>query len=237
MDYLSIVYQNLFMNQSYTGGIAAFFGGYDGVGLLSNFFGEKSVLIIDIDPEVLEWWEKISEEQGFDITLIKYDAREPIDDSIKVDITKFDIDAWRTDPPYNCAGMFCFLSRIFYLNEKKVPVYLTVPTGHCWSDLLKHNVWKFIIDSGKKITGVSPSLFNYTHYEGPDSFAWKIEGDSYNMLIDNDKFVSDIYGPSILFANSALGCKQYDVCKSQRNEWDKVIESRRTSVKRNDDIK
>ncbi|GAJ14743.1 unnamed protein product, partial [marine sediment metagenome] len=36
----SIISQNVFLNQSYLGNYAAYFGGYDGVGLLANNFGE-----------------------------------------------------------------------------------------------------------------------------------------------------------------------------------------------------
>jgi len=226
MDFKSVVFQNIFLNQSYSGNTAAFFGGYNGVGLLSNFFGEKDVVVLDIVPDVLEWWSKIGRDYGFEVLTLEYDAREPVSDEIKEIIVNLDIDLWRTDPPYNCAGMFCFLSRIFYLNDNNSSIFLTVPTGHKWSDLLKHNVWKFLSDSGMKISDVSPYLFSYPHVEGPDSFAWKIDVESLNPLIHNELFESNIYNATPSFANSVLGCKQYDLCRAQREEWDLELESK-----------
>lgn len=135
------------------------------------------------------------------------------------------IDLWRTDPPFNCAGVFCFLSRIFYLNFINAPIFVTIPTGNRWSQLLKHNVWKFIHDSGMKISDVSPYLFKYPHIEGADSFAWKIEVESPKPLIPNDLFEYNIYSATSLFANSDLGCKQYDLCRAHRKDWDAERES------------
>jgi len=42
MDFESVIYQNLFLKKSYNGNVAAFFGGFNGVGLLSNFLGRKA---------------------------------------------------------------------------------------------------------------------------------------------------------------------------------------------------
>ena len=220
MDFESILSQNLFLRHSFRGNTAAFFGGYDGVGLLSNFFGEKCVLVIDFIPEVLEWWKQIGEDYGFEVSTILYDARVPVTEEVRDSVNASTIDAWRTDPPYNCAGIFCFLSRIFYFNSKQSPIFLCVPVGTPWSELLKHNVWKFLQDSGMKITDVSPSLYNYTHREGPDSFAWKVEVDSPKFLIPNVQFEFDIYTATPAFAESDLGCKQYERCRARRNDWD-----------------
>jgi len=221
MDFESIIYQNLFLKQSYFGNTAVFFGGYDGVGLFSTCFGEKDVLVFDLIPEVLTWWEREGEEFGFDVGTILYDVREPISDEICDSINSLPIDLWRTDPPYNCAGMFCFLTRIFYLNNMNSPIFLTLPSENRWSQLLKHNVWKFLSDSGMNITDVSPHLYNYLHLDGPDSFAWKVEVDSPIKLIPNVLFTDNIYSPDSNFANSTLGCKQYELCLARREEWDK----------------
>jgi len=223
MDFDSIISQNLFLRQSFKGNTVAFFGGYDGVGLLSSFFGEKGVLVFDIVQEVLDWWQKTGNMYGFEVIPILYDARDPVQEEI-IDIVKsFTIDAWRTDPPFNCAGQLCFLTRILKLDLNKSPIFLCLPDGNPWSRL-KHNVWKFIKDSGLKITNVSPEKYHYTHIEGPDSFAWKIEMESQKFLIPNEQFRFNIYHPTIEFAESPWGCKQYEYCKASRKKWNQELD-------------
>ncbi|MBN2334399.1 bis-aminopropyl spermidine synthase family protein [Candidatus Bathyarchaeota archaeon] len=228
MNIDTLINHNLFLAESYQGKYAAFFGGYDGSGLLAPFFGEKGVLIIDYDEDVLNWWEKTGSALGYDVIPVKYDAREPINDTLFDCISKLDIDLWRTDPPFNCAGMFCFISRIAYLNSTGSPLYTCIPFGTGWSKLLKHQVHNFVISNGMKIVDVSPKLNNYTHHEGATSFSWKLENDRLSILVPNEKFIYNIYRPTPMFASSPLGCYLYDLCKSWRDEWDTEIENQQS---------
>lgn len=225
MDFESILLQNIFMKQSYDGNAFSFLGGYDGVGLLANFFGEKKVIVLDFDVKVLEWWEKIGKEYGFEVFPLEYNFLDPVTDEIYDIVKSYHIDAWRTDPPYNCAGMFCFLSRLIYLNHNKSPIYLCVPDGNQWSQLLKHNLWKILNECGMRFTGVSPYLFHYPHPEGTDSFAWKIEYESHQPFLPNKQFTFNIYSATLDFAISPLGCNQYERCRARRNEWDVIIKT------------
>ena len=220
MDHASVISQNVFLNNSYRGNYAAFFGGYDGVGLLANEFGEKGVIILDVDREVLHWWEQIGRKNGFDVISFEYDALNPISEEVIKEINDYKIDLWRTDPPFNCPGMCCFLTRIFYLNESKSPLYLCIPEGTDWSQLLKHNVWQYVLNNGMNISSVSPSLYHYPHPEGPNSFAQKLEVADIKPIMENTQFEYNIYGPTPEFSTSPFGCHQYDNCLRWRNKWD-----------------
>lgn len=221
MDFRSVLSQLAFMKEPLKGKVISFFGGYDGTGLLSMFFGAKSMILWDIDLKVLDWWEQTAIEYKFDVSTVHYDVREPITNKLIEPLKSYTIGTWRTDPPYNCAGMLCFLSRIFYLNKDRAPLFLQIPSGNRWSQILKWNVREFLEKSGMKITDVSPDLCYYPDIEGADSCTWKIEEDVAKSLIPNTKFMYDIYRPTTEFAKSRLGCNQYNRCRAWRLEWNR----------------
>ena len=219
MDFESILSQLIFMKRTLIGKTISFFGGYDGIGLLSKFFGTKSVVVFDLDSRVLEWWKKTGTDYNLDVFTIYYDAREPLTTEIVHTLGDYPIEAWRSDPPYNCAGMFCFLSRICYLNRNQAPLFLSVPTGSRWSQLLKWNLWNYLKKNRMKITDVSPDLCFYLHLEGSASSTWRIEN-LQDSITENKRFEYDIYHATQEFAQSSLGCKQYESCRARRNEWE-----------------
>ncbi|NVM55365.1 MAG: bis-aminopropyl spermidine synthase family protein [Candidatus Helarchaeota archaeon] len=222
LDYDSVIAQNLFLKTEYKRRSAAFLGGYDGVGLLATQFDEANVLLIDIDERVIDWWIQVGREIGFEVIGIQYDVKEPINEKISDVVNSVQIDLWRTDPPFNCPGIFSFLSRIFHLNQiQKSPIFLCIPIGTNWTQLLKHQVWSFLQKSGMKITEVSPTLYKYPDPEGPNSFALKIIVEKYLCLIKNYSIEFDINRITKKFADSPLGCGQFEICRSWRDMWKK----------------
>ena len=215
----SILSQTAYISESFKGNTSAFFGGYDGVGLLSTFFNEEKIVLLDIDKRVLDWWKGIGDECGFEVITYEYNAHKPLPKEIIQSVNDNIIDCWRTDPPFNCAGMLCFFNRILHLDKNQAPIYLTIPSGTKWAQLLKHQIFELI--KSNKIIGVSQDIYKYLAPDAPDSFIYKIEANS--PIISNSSFNYSIKRPTRKFANSPYGCGQYDRCKNWRAAWDKEI--------------
>ena len=218
----SILSQSAYISESFHGNAAAFFGGYDGVGLLSKFFGQRQVVLFELDTRVLSWWQHIGKEYDFEVLTYQYDALQSVPDEF-INSGKDDkIDCWRTDPPFNCSGMLCFLNRILYLNTNGAPIYLVIPYGPKWARLLKHNIFQLLRDNKIRIIGVSSDKYEYLDKDAPDSFIYKMKASP--PILGNSNFPFEIKGATYDFSESPFGCHQYSRCKKWRDEWDNEIQ-------------
>lgn len=91
----------------------AVLGDDDLISLVLAKIGFKNVTIFEIDDEIINLIEKVSKENKFDITCVKYNAKESIGASFT---SKFDIVL--TDPPYTQNGIELFVDRSLSLLKK-----------------------------------------------------------------------------------------------------------------------
>ena len=216
MDFDSLVAHCAFMFKDVKEKVVCCLGGHDGTGLMLSRFKARKVVVLDIHTPVLEWSRKVGKGSECEIVTHQYDARKPFSSNLDNELRESHISAWRTDPPYNCAGIQCFLTRIFYhVKRSPAQTYLCVPLGASWSQLVMHDAWKFINSSGFEVIDVSARLSNYPQLEGMTSCTWKIWLHRSDPEIKNGDFSFDLYHPTPEFCVDQNKCEDFDYCRDR----------------------
>ena len=136
-----------------------FLGDGDFTSIATASLGEaKSIMVVDIDEQILKAISEVSDNQNFEIETIKYDARKALPGELK---RRFDVVF--TDPPYTPEGMRLFISRaVEALNLKNQAARIYSCYGN--SDRAKERflpIYNVFVDSGLMIRWVFDKFNRY----------------------------------------------------------------------------